>query len=69
MAAVVAFLPLAGCDRHARSAAPSSADDSASEHSDRPRSEAFIAAGNEAYRAAEFELALKRYAEDSPRPR
>lgn len=43
-------------------AADHAAEQAAGDASARERSEAFIQAGNDAYRAADYELALKRYA-------
>ncbi len=51
---------LAGCGRRAGDSGPPSS--AALATPGRARSQAFIQAGNEAYRAGSFELALKRYA-------
>jgi len=50
-----------GCARNERAAASNPSPPAAPE-SGRQRSQALIDAGNEAYRAGDFELALKRYA-------
>lgn len=59
---VVVALGLAGCAKsdRAASATPPAATPAPTEG--RARSQAFIDAGNEAYRSGDFELALKRYA-------
>ena len=63
-ALALAMLASAGCAKKSGSdpsaAAPSTASSSVS--SSRERSQAFITAGNDAYKAGDFELALKRYA-------
>lgn len=62
LAALLIALSLAGCDRAAPAKGEAGAGAAAGSGSGRGRSQAFIEAGNEAYRAADYELALKRYA-------
>jgi Flp pilus assembly protein TadD len=52
---------LVGCGRRASDSSPAGSS-AALATPGRARSQAFIQAGNEAYRAGDFELALKRYA-------
>lgn len=59
---LLALVTVAGCGKPAQTSAPPPRPAATVEPAGRGRSEAFIAAGNEAYRAGEFELALKRYA-------
>jgi tetratricopeptide (TPR) repeat protein len=61
LALVLAVLVSTGCAK--KSAAPAAgASPPPAVSSGRERSQAFITAGNDAYRAGDFELALKRYA-------
>lgn len=59
-ALLLAVLCVAGCGRSG--GAKGAAATSAQGPPQRQRSQTFIEAGNEAYRAGQFELALKRYA-------
>ena len=61
-AAIVLLLALAGCGGAKKAATPEAAPAPAQAESGRARSQSFIEAGNEAYKAGDFELALKRYA-------
>jgi Flp pilus assembly protein TadD len=58
----VLWLALAGCGGDRKPATAETEPAPAAEPSGRARSQSFIEAGNEAYKAADFELALKRYA-------
>jgi len=62
--AVVAALGalLAGCGRTGADRSNARTADSAVSAPSRERSQAFIEAGNQAYQAGDYELALKRYA-------
>ena len=59
-AALLAVLCVAGCGRSGSEKAATSTAGAGPPQ--RQRSQTFIEAGNEAYRAGQFELALKRYA-------
>ena len=61
-AAWVLCLALAGCGGAKPAAKAEVAAPAPQAESGRARSQSFIDAGNEAYKAADFELALKRYA-------
>ncbi len=55
-------LLLAGCAKKSAGTAASGSTPAASIDGGRARSQAFIVAGNDAYKAGDYELALKRYA-------
>ena len=61
VALLLALSASAGCAKKADDSAAHTPEP-ASVSSGRERSQAFITAGNDAYRAGDFELALKRYA-------
>ncbi|MEO5617536.1 MAG: tetratricopeptide repeat protein [Candidatus Eisenbacteria bacterium] len=61
-AAIVLCLALAGCGGAGKDATAEPPPAPAEAQSGRARSQSFIDAGNEAYKAGDFELALKRYA-------